>query len=364
MFYTSIIFLLRAPPENADEDEKIVLQKIFHNQDCAKRSRTHFKNRRNVTIGTIISERDMVPTSSKHDSVLNSLRSFEALVGADRVLILTEASECTEFTKSAGAFRCIDINMCRLNRFGMPTMPCIFDTLMREAKTQDLVFVNSDILLFEDFLESLDVAMSAEHYVMVGTRTDYLVELKLKSADEFAKIRCDSFHYGSRNGDYAIDYFAFSSMRFPVFDVGYIVGNWRWDNALLKRFYELEGLVVFDSSYTAIAVHQVSSAHEERNARSERRAGIYNNDLAKTYDRDFTLGSIRFADYHLYRSKSTDVQMFGPSLEGEVLRCVLAARQSVPTMLSPDSMRLFMSFLMKYRRVSRTRVEEKLRLCS
>jgi len=305
----------------------------------------------------------MVPTSLKYESVLNSLHSFEALVGAENVLILTEAtSECTEFTKSAGAFRCIDINICTLNRFGMPTMPCVLDTLMREATTHDMVFVNSDILLFEDFLESLDVAMSAEHYVMVGTRIDYLVERRLQSFDDYAKIRCDSFHFGSRNGEYAIDYFAFSSRRFPIFETGYIVGNWRWDNALLKRFYALEDIRVFDSSYAVIAVHQVSVLHEEQSARSERLAGMYNNDLAWAHDRDYTLGSIRFADYHLYRTKATAVQIFGPSVPGKVVRCVLKSSGSGNPMLSRDSMSLFMSFLEGKSAISKASLEEHFRL--
>jgi hypothetical protein len=225
-----------------------------------------------------------------------------------------------------------------------------------------MVFVNSDILLFEDFLESLDVAMSAEHYVMVGTRIDYLVERRLNSFDDFAKIRCDSFHYGSRNGEYAIDYFAFSIRRFPIFDTGYIVGNWRWDNALLKRFYALEDVRVFDSSYAVIAVHQVSKLHEERSSRSERLAGMYNNDLALAHDRDFTLGSIRFADYHLYRTKSTAVQTFGPSLLGEVVRCVLKARRRGNPMLSRDSMSLFVSFLEGKSAISKASLDEHVRL--
>ena len=305
-----------------------------------------FSPRRNVVIGTVLSSVDMTSTSPKHRLVFNSLRSFETLVGAANVMILSESLEdCARFTKSMGGFNCANIEFCSLNRFGRPSMSCIFDTFLREAKADDLVFVNSDILLFEDFLQSLDIAMSEPKYLMVGTRIDHLAAQNMSFSRDSDQVRCEAFLLGSRNGAYAIDYFAFTKKRFPVFDTEYIVGNWRWDNALLKRFYELEDVTVFDSSYSVVALHQLSTAHEEQDDRGKRVAGLYNHDLAMAYDRDFLFGSIQFADFHLYRVESESVQLFGPQIRGKVVRCVLKSRSGRSGEVAQDTIMRFQSFL-------------------
>ncbi len=97
-----------------------------------------------------------------------------------------------------------------------------------------------------------------------------------------------------------IDYFAFTPNAFPHAFPPFLIGRWRWDNALLLHFLVAPGVATVDGSEVVHALHlgmAESSGSEQHRARM---GGRYNDELATgATGRAHTLGRIDATEYVL-----------------------------------------------------------------
>lgn len=278
-----------------------------------------------LTIGTVVSPAQIREGTVDNANYLRSISSIVQLIPQDRLIIMTERLDvvCNYTRQHFPHLRCVDIDSCSSNRFKRPNMSCIFETLHRESETEDVAFINSDVMIFPDFLDSLTVARRFEKYAMIGRRVNFYIGPR---TPQLLDVRCDALKGGLVDGDYAIDYVVYRKRDFPLFDTPYIVGNWRWDNVLLANFYKRLNVHVVDASRTAVVVHQlVSSTQSGLEDRQHREAGEYNDELAAKYDPDFNAGSISYASFRLERGKGATITHETSKTGSDLIRCALKA---------------------------------------
>ena len=114
-----------------------------------------------------------------------------------------------------------------------------------------------------------------------------------------------------------IDYFAFTADAFPHAFPPFLIGRWRWDNALLLHFLLQAGVATLDGSEVVHALH-LGMSHSSSSAQHRARAGgRYNDELvAATTGRAHALGRIDMAAYVLKAPNATASETGGGGEEG------------------------------------------------
>ena len=283
-----------------------------------------------VTLGTVIAEFQIRDSDgSEYRSAFRSLLSFSRLFSVDNMVIMSESFEVCKIVQVVWKLdvKCASLRHCSLNDFHQPTMPCVFKTLLANAKMEDIVFVNSDIVLYEDFVQSLNLVQSSKSYLMIGQRTNLYVGKEISNS--LAHLKQAAIGRGRLDGEYALDYFAFRKGDFPVFKTKYIVGNWRWDNALLLKFYSNLRVTVFDATAATTVVHQSQYDDRQPEDRAKRPAGEHNDQLAKLHDKYYRLGSVKLASVNLRRENGSIVVDDSYGAASDVVRQVISTGEIV-----------------------------------
>ena len=142
------------------------------------------------------------------------------------------------------------------NEFGTPTLPFIFEETQRVARYDVLAFLNTDIILMQDFADALEVvADQFESFLMVGRRRDLDIDWRLDfaagwqdSLREWAML--DGKLYTSAGSDF-ICFRRWQYLTTPLF----IVGRAYYDNWLIANALQ-QGADVIDATAAVCSVHQ------------------------------------------------------------------------------------------------------------
>ena len=290
-----------------------------------------------VTVGTVIRGDEL----GKHDSdralvTFYSLHNLAKHFGHAQVVVLVDKIDfCDRFPPTVKGVRCVSISHCINAEYAAPTMDCIFRSLLSEAPTELVGFVNGDIVTFRSLAESLAIsALNLENFLMVGKRFTFKVTPTIpENLNEIDSLEILTRSLKPDNG-YAIDYFFARRShalkiieRFPAF----VVGTYRWDNVLLSLFYKSGDCVVIDATQAAPVLHIASSPATRHVARP---AAIYNQALATFCSGDdYIAGSIDYADLIIRQVGVTEFQMFPQAPQIQILRCSLLNG----ILVSPDS---------------------------
>lgn len=146
----------------------------------------------------------------------------------------------------------------RRNEYGTPYLSYFFKRAQEIAKHNLMCYSNCDIILMDDFLDTLkQVSSWSKAFLMVGRRWD----LEITKSLDFDKPgwRADLKSHGLKSGKqrpYAwIDYFAFTRDAFPEIP-DFVVGRPGWDNWFIWNARVNRKLPVVDASDKIVAIHQ------------------------------------------------------------------------------------------------------------
>ncbi len=143
------------------------------------------------------------------------------------------------------------------NEFGTPLLSSVFDQAGALAKEGTLCYVNSDIVLLDDFVPALRrVQARRSRYLMIGQCWDSTLDWTVDFDDGRWRDRLRELVATTERtrGRWSIDYFAFPSGLYgevPPFAIG---RGW-FDNWLVCRAREL-GAAVVDATSAVTAIHQ------------------------------------------------------------------------------------------------------------
>jgi hypothetical protein len=182
----------------------------------------------------------------------NALRSWRALEPECEIVVVGAERGVAEVADELGLVHVEDV---AVNEFGTPLVNAVFAAAERMARHELLAFVNTDILLFDDFVQGA-LRLPFEQFLMVGGRCNLEVdqELPVHAPGWRDELRRRAALAGRRQHPAGMDYFVFRKglwRQMPAF----AVGRYWWDNWLVYDAVR-RGVPVVDATAAVLAVHQ------------------------------------------------------------------------------------------------------------
>jgi hypothetical protein len=184
----------------------------------------------------------------------NAVRSWLSLEPRPEIVLLGDDAGVAELCEEFGLRH---VPCLQRNEFGTPLLDDIFTQMQQTAETETLLYVNADIILFNDMLRAITlVADKLPDFLLAGRRWDYdLTEpLAITATDWQAELRADVARHARQANPASIDYFAFRPGLWPRIPP-FALGRFMWDTWLLDNALENQRQVV-DCSEFVTAVHQ------------------------------------------------------------------------------------------------------------
>jgi len=139
---------------------------------------------------------------------------------------------------------------CRHPHYHIPTMGCIFRAIRVHVPQKALVmYVNGDLLFGPDLLEALSSLARGstseagmQDFIVIGRRHEIEVPglewyVSGTLAAQIEGLHCRAMQRGIVFSKYGMDYFVFSSSDLlPTDFPEFVLGRWRWDNALMAHY--------------------------------------------------------------------------------------------------------------------------------
>ena len=184
----------------------------------------------------------------------NALCSWRALgFGVSRPLVVL--SDGTEPTPPDGpALRYVPV---ACDAHGTPLVSSVFERGAAVATTPLVGYVNSDIILLDDFMPAVERAAAAfpGPFLMIGQRIDLNVPLPLTFRLGWqTRLRKEAARRGTLHQSAGIDYLVYrpgTLGELPPF----ALARWRWDNWIVWHVLE-QGHPVIDATRVITAIHQ------------------------------------------------------------------------------------------------------------
>lgn len=182
----------------------------------------------------------------------NAITSWTALKPTPEITLLGDEPGVAEFCRTLGISNVPSI---RRNEYGTPLVSDIFDCVQKRARHDIVCYVNADIILFDDFLESIQ-RIHFPKFLMIGCRLDLDVTTPWDFTDPTQKqlLRSEASERGTLHGPTGIDYFVFTRGLWPNVP-RFALGRTAWDNYLVFDARRRR-VPVIDVSKTVLAVHQ------------------------------------------------------------------------------------------------------------
>lgn len=195
------------------------------------------------------------PFTNPHIALIqrNALRSWQALGSDVEILVIGEEAGLAETCAELGLRHLPQV---RRNASGTPLVSSIFELARQNSSSPLLAYVNADILVRPDFVESArQVAEQAKNYLIVGQRWDLRVEQPLEFGEGWAEQLLErTQREGKLHPRHGSDYFIFPRSGFTEMP-DFAIGRAGWDNWMIFRARWL-GWPVVDGSEAIQIVHQ------------------------------------------------------------------------------------------------------------
>jgi hypothetical protein len=195
------------------------------------------------------------PFVNPHISIIqrNAIRSWLALGSDVEVLLLGNDKGVAE---TAEELRVKYIPEVKTNSLGTPLISSLFDTARALNDTPLLAYVNTDIILFNDFLASARlVSQTVQKFLLIGQRWDLDVPRELDFSDgwqEHLKEECRKT--GMLHKPMGSDYFTYPRACFQHIP-DFAVGRAGWDNWMIYESRRC-GWKTIDATQDIMIIHQ------------------------------------------------------------------------------------------------------------
>jgi hypothetical protein len=187
----------------------------------------------------------------------NALRSWLALGDEVAVVVLGDDEGISANSKDLGIRHIPGV---RCNEKGTPLISSMLELARKETDSPYLAIVNADIILFDDFLETVKLVGSRlDHFLLVGQRWDVEVTEELKTDKSFKTLKKTIQSSGRLHPPAGSDYFVFPGTCYQGIP-DFAIGRAGWDNWFIYKS-RFEGWKVVDGT------HQVTIAHQDHDYR-------------------------------------------------------------------------------------------------
>lgn len=182
----------------------------------------------------------------------NAIQSWLKLSPACEVILFGHEEGVAEFAKELGIRNIVDV---AYTNYGTPRLNSVFEIAQHIARHSLICYVNSDIILFDDFILAAQRVKNCQ-FLLVGRRWRIALDesLNFENPAWETKLRADVKERGILGRNNAIDYFIFPRglvKEMPPF----AVGRPGWDNWLIYNMRNI-GIPVIDATRVLMAIHQ------------------------------------------------------------------------------------------------------------
>jgi len=183
----------------------------------------------------------------------NAIQSWTRMLPRPHIILFGTEIGTAEIAREFGLVHIPEI---KCNQWGTPLVSELFEQAEKLSTSPVLSYVNSDILLFDDFAQAVArIAALTPKFLMVGRRIDLDIKDEVSFQDNWAEtLRTRARHEGKLQIARSIDYFAFSRGLYPAMPP-LAIGRFWWDNWLLWKARSLNAAVV-DATREALIIHQ------------------------------------------------------------------------------------------------------------
>lgn len=183
----------------------------------------------------------------------NAITSWTRLNPKPEIILFGTEEGTPEIARELGLRHVPNV---KTNQWGTPLVSDLFGRAEAIGSGSALCYVNSDILLFDDFPQAIArVSAWSDHFLMVGRRTDLDVTGSIDFRSDWAtQTRARARREGKLQIARSVDYFAFSRGLYPAMPA-LAIGRFWWDNWLLWKARSVDAKVV-DASKTVTVIHQ------------------------------------------------------------------------------------------------------------
>lgn len=195
------------------------------------------------------------PFTNPHIALIqrNALANWQALGEDLAVIVFGNEEGAAEAAAQIGA---IHMPQVARNKEGTPLLSDMFEQARRQATGSLLAYVNADILLMPDFIETARrVSQSRQSFLLVGQRWDLDVTSPLEfTAGWVERLRQSAQQTGKLHPPAGSDYFIFPKDAYrdmPAF----AIGRAGWDNWMIYRARR-QGWSTIDASRDIFIIHQ------------------------------------------------------------------------------------------------------------
>jgi hypothetical protein len=197
-------------------------------------------------------------TPKKFDSHIgviqrNAIQSWTRVSPRPHIILFGTEAGTAEIAQE---FRLVHIPHIKCNQWGTPLVSDLFEQAEKLSTSPVLSYVNSDIILFDDFAQAASrVAALKQQFLMVGRRTDLDIKDRISFQEGWATtLQQRARSEGKLQIARSIDYFGFSRGLYPAMPP-LAIGRFWWDNWLLWKARSLRAAVV-DATREVLIVHQ------------------------------------------------------------------------------------------------------------
>ncbi len=183
----------------------------------------------------------------------NALRSWKALGDDVAIVLVGDEPGMPAVAEEFGLIHRPDV---RVNAQGTPLISSIFELGRAENDSPYLAYVNTDIILFYDFIETLkSLDKKLKKFLLVGQRYDLDVTEELKFEKDWQKTLLKKAQTdGQRHARAGSDYFIYPRACFKDIP-DFTVGRAGWDNWMIYKGRR-EKWTVVDCSTDIDIIHQ------------------------------------------------------------------------------------------------------------
>ena len=195
------------------------------------------------------------PFTDPHIAMIqkNAIQSWKQLGEEVEIVLVGEGLGVKEIARE---LKVRFIPEVRRNEQGTPLVSSIFEQARLVNSSPLLGFINSDIIIFPEILDSCKKAVEqVDKFVLAGQRCDLKVEHALKFRNGWEKeLKVDIANRGRRHSPAGSDYFIFPRACFANIP-DFAIGRAGWDNWMIYKA-RWEHWKMIDSSEEINIIHQ------------------------------------------------------------------------------------------------------------
>jgi hypothetical protein len=184
----------------------------------------------------------------------NAVISWTKLKPRVNIILIGDEFGVADLARKIGAKHVSEV---RKNVSGLPYLDSLFSIVKKKSKDEIFAYLNSDIILFDDFIKAIRIiAQDKNRFLMVGRRTDLDINkpINFNNQKDVRELIYNARRNGRLHDYHGLDYFVYPRnfwRRVPSFTVGRsMVDNW--------LVYEARRITsnVIDATEAVLSIHQ------------------------------------------------------------------------------------------------------------